>query len=74
MIYYLLFFELQIKRYELPKFGLNSDSNFYLNSVLNRGSTHGGFILGHTDSGGSDLGAVGSYVNQTDLIRWYPFA
>jgi hypothetical protein len=24
MVYYLLFFELQIKRYEFPKFGLNS--------------------------------------------------
>jgi hypothetical protein len=59
MVYYLLFFELQTKRYELSKFGLNSDSNFYLNFVLNRGSTCGGFLLGHTDSGESDLGAVG---------------
>jgi hypothetical protein len=41
MVYYLLIFELQIKRYDLPKFQLKSDSKSYLNSVLNQESPRG---------------------------------
>jgi hypothetical protein len=52
MIYYLLFFELQIKRYDLSKFWMKFGLNFYLNLVLNRKPTHGGFLLARTSSDG----------------------
>jgi hypothetical protein len=42
MTYYLLFFELQIKRYELNKILLKSDSNPNSNFVLNKDRPRGG--------------------------------
>jgi hypothetical protein len=73
MIYYLLFFELQIKRYDLSKFWMKSSLNFYLNLVLNHKPTRGGFLLARTGLDGLRFEAVGSKVDWTDLIHPYPF-
>jgi hypothetical protein len=43
MIYYLLFFKLQVESYELSKIWMKSDLKFYLNLVLNQEPTRGVF-------------------------------
>jgi hypothetical protein len=53
------FLDSWIKRYEFLKFGLKSDSNFYLNSILIRELTHGEFLFADTVSVGLGLCAIG---------------
>jgi hypothetical protein len=73
MVYYWLFFELQIKSYEFLKIWHNSDSKSNLNSVLNRKPTCGYFLLVHTGSAGLTLWCVGSKVIWAARIVSYPF-
>jgi hypothetical protein len=73
MIYYLLIFKLQIKRYELSKFWMKSDSNFCFKICLNLGRPRAVMVLTGTGSFGSRIEAVGSNEIWTSQITWYPF-
>jgi hypothetical protein len=46
MVYYLLFFELQIQRYELSNFGHNLDSNFYFEIYFKSGADTWLYLIG----------------------------
>jgi hypothetical protein len=72
MVYYLLFFELQIKSYEFPKIQLKSDLNFYFEFCFNQKSPRVCFLLVRNGSVGSVMRAAGSYENQTHGIAPYP--
>jgi hypothetical protein len=52
MVYYLLILDAWFERYGFSKFQLKSDSNFYVESVLNRGRTRGEFSFADTGSEG----------------------
>jgi hypothetical protein len=73
MVYYLLFFELQIKSYEFYKIQLNSGLKFLFGSGLNPGLTHGGSWLHGTGSCGSGLWAIGFKVICAARIGLYHF-
>jgi hypothetical protein len=61
MVYYLLFLDAGIKRYDFCKIGLNSDSDFDLKICLNTGRPRGCFLLEDTGLGGLAFWSVGSY-------------
>jgi hypothetical protein len=63
--------DLQIKRYDFCKIGLNSDSDFYLKICLNTGRPRGCFLLEDTGSGGSPSWSVRSKEDWTREINRY---
>jgi hypothetical protein len=73
MIYYLQFLDSWIKSYEFLKIWIKSDSNFYLKLCLNRKPTRGVILLDDTISDGSDLDAIGSYVERMLHVAPYYF-
>jgi hypothetical protein len=58
MVYYLVNFELQIESYDFSKIRTKSDSNFYLNSILNQRGPRGATVFVGTSSGGSALRTI----------------
>jgi hypothetical protein len=73
MVYYLLFLDAGIKRYDFCKIGLNSDSDFYLKICLDLGRPRGRFLLVCTGSTGSRIEAVRSYADWMNQMAPYLF-
>jgi hypothetical protein len=73
MIYYLLIFELQNKRYEFLKIQLKSYLNFYFEFCFNQKSPRVCFLSVRNSSVGSAMGAAGSYEDRTHEISPYRF-